>query len=79
MLTAVIKKEVTLTNKELAQILLQDGSIFDNIDDIFSNMLYDDYKMDYDTRCDAVNELTSIDYVEILRFLADELEEEESK
>lgn len=76
MLKAIIKKEVTLTNEELAQILLEDESIFDNIDDILSNMLYTEYKMDYDSRCDAVNQLTSIDYIQILRFLADKLEED---
>lgn len=76
MLKAVIKKEITLTNEKLAQILLEDESIFDNIDDIFSNMLYNEYKMDYDSRCDAVNQLTSIDYVQILRLLADKLEED---
>ena len=76
MLKAVIKKEITLTNAQLAQILLEDESIFDNIDDIFSNMLYNEYKMDYDSRCEAVSKLTSIDYVQILRILADKLEED---
>lgn len=76
MLKAIIKKEVTLTNEELAQILLQDESIFDTIDDILSDMLYTDYKMDFDSRTEALNQLTSIDYVQILRFLADKLEED---
>ena len=76
MLKAVIKKEITLTNAQLAQILLEDESIFDNIDDIFSNMLYNEYKMDYDSRCEAMSKLTSIDYVQILRILADKLEED---
>lgn len=76
MLKAIIKKEVTLTNKELAQILLQDESIFDTIDGILSYMLYTDYKMDFDSITEALNQLTSIDYVQILRFLADKLEED---
>ena len=74
MLKAEIKKEIMITNKEIAQILLEDESIFDNIDDILKDMLYTKYKMDYDSRCDAVNQLTSADYVEILIFLANKLQ-----
>lgn len=73
MLKAEIKKEIMITNKEIAQILLEDESIFDDIDDILKDMLYTKYKMDYDSRCDAVNQLTSADYIQILEALANEV------
>ena len=75
MLKAEIKKEIMITNKEIAQILLEDESIFDDIDDILKDMLYTKYKMDYDSRCEAVNQITSADYVEILIFLANKLQD----
>ena len=75
MLKAQIKKEIIITNKEIAQILLEDESIFDDIDDILKDMLYTKYKMDYDSRCEAVNQITSADYVEILIFLANKLQD----
>ena len=73
MLKAEIKKEIMITNKEIAQILLEDESIFDDIDDILKDMLYTKYKMDYDSRCEAVNQITSADYIQILESLADKL------
>ena len=73
MIKAKITKEIMITNKEIAQILLEDESIFDNINSILSDELYIKYKMDYDSRCDAVNQLTTADYVEILESLANKL------
>ena len=74
MIKAKITKEIMITNKEIAQFLLEDESIFDNINSILSDELYIKYKMDYDSRCDAVNQLTTADYVEILTFLANKLQ-----
>ena len=73
MLKAVMKKEVTLTNKEIAQYLWNDGSIFESIDETLGNMLYEKYDMDYPTRCDAVERLTNADYIEILQGLVDRI------
>lgn len=73
MLKAEIKKEVTLTNKEVAEFLWKDGSFLEQIDEILGNMLYDTYGMDCDSRCDALDELTAADYSEILIFLANKL------
>ena len=70
MIKAKITKEIMITNKEIAQILLEDESIFDGIDEILKDMLYTKYKMDYDSRCDAVAELTKADYIQILESLA---------
>ena len=74
MLKAEIKKEITITNKEIAQILLDNESIFDNINDILEKVLYDRYKMDYDARHDAVSQLTTADYIEILIHLANKVQ-----
>lgn len=74
MLKAQIKKEIAITNKEIAEYLWTDGSIFDNIEETISNMLYNRYKMNYDERCNAVAELTDMDYVEMLIFLANKLQ-----
>lgn len=71
MLKAEIKKEVKITNKEIAHFLYTDGSLLDHIAETLEDMLYDEYKMDYDTRCQAVAELTDADYTEILKILAD--------
>lgn len=73
MIKAEIKKEITITNKEIAQFLLEDESIFDNINTILSDELYVKYKIDYDSRCDAINQLTTADYIQILESLADKL------
>lgn len=74
MLKAEIKKEVKITNKEIAHYLFIDGDLLEHMDEILENMLYEDYGIDYDTRCDAVAQLTVEDYIEILKMLADELE-----
>lgn len=73
MLKAVIKKEVEITNKEIAQYLWVDGSVFESIDETLENMLYDKYDMDYPTRSGAVEKLTNADYIEILQGLADRI------
>lgn len=73
MLKAEIKKEVMITNKEIAQFLYTDGSLLDHIAETLEDMLYDEYKMDYDTRCQAVAELTDTDYAEILKMFVDKI------
>ena len=73
MLKAEIKKEVIMTNKEIAHFLYNDGALLDEVDGILENMLYRKYKMDYDTRMDAVAQLTMEDYAEILKIFADDL------
>lgn len=79
MLKAKITKEIMITNKEIAEFLWKDGSILDNIDDILKDMLYNEYKMDYDLRCDAVDALTIADYVQILEALVNKLRIENMK
>ena len=79
MLKAEIKKEIMITNKEIAQYLWKDGSILESIDGILEDMLYTDYKMDYDSRCNAVSELTNTDYAQILESLANKLRLEDMK
>ena len=76
MLKAEIKKEIEITNKEIAHYLFIDGDLLEHMDEILEDMLYDDYGMDYDTRCDAVAQLALEDYIEILEALVDELREE---
>ena len=71
MLKAQIKKEITITNKEIAQYLWEDGSLLDHIDEVLEHMLYNEYRMDYGARCGAVEQLTPEDYTEILKTLAD--------
>ena len=76
MLKAQIKKEIAITNKEIAQYLWEDKSVLDNIRETLEDTLYIKYKMDYDARCIAVAELTKADYVEILVHLANKLSNE---
>lgn len=73
MLKANIKKEVIITNKEIAQFLFKDGTILETIDELLEDMLYNEYKMDYVSRCDAVSELTNADYAQILESLANKI------
>lgn len=73
MLKAEIKKEIIMTNKEIAQFLLEDGSFLDAINETLEDMLFDKYKMDYEVRADAIAELTIADYYEILISLANKL------
>ena len=73
MIKAEIKKEIMITNKEIAQFLWEDGSLFEEIEGTLGDMLYDRYKMDYTSRSDAVEQLTNADYNEILIFLANKL------
>ncbi len=73
MLKAEIKKEIIMTNKEIAQFLLEDGSFLDMIREILDNMLFDKYKMDYEARDNAIDELTTADYYEILISFANKL------
>ena len=73
MLKVEVKKEVIMTNKEIAQFLLKDGSIIDDIVQILEDMLFDEYKMDYEAREKALDDLTTADFYEILISLANEL------
>jgi hypothetical protein len=73
MLKAKIEKEVMITNKEIAQFLFKDGTTLEKIDELLEDMLYDEYKMDYDSRCDAVSKLTNADYAQILESLANKI------
>lgn len=76
MLKIEIKKEIKITNKEIAHFLFVDGSLLDHMDETLENILYDEYKIDYATRCDAVEQLTIEDYVEILKMFVDELDKD---
>lgn len=73
MLKAIMKKEVTLTNKEIAQYLWNDGSILESMEENLVDKLHTEYGMDYDISHEAVDELTNADYVEILQSLADKI------
>ena len=73
MLKAVIKKEIEITNKEIAHYLYNDGAFLDYINEIIDGMLYRKYRMDYMSRSDAIAELKAEDYAEILKALGDEL------
>ena len=76
MLKAVIKKEIMIMNKEIAQFLWEDGSFLEKIDETLEDMLYNEYEMDYDSRRDAVGQLTNADYVQILSALVNKLAEQ---
>lgn len=73
MLKAVMKKEIMITNKEIAHFLFKDGGLFEDIDEILEDMLYEKYKMDCDSRHDAIKKLTTADYIQILAELANEM------
>lgn len=73
MIKVQIKKEVEITNEEIAKIISRDGRVIDGIRQILDDWLYDEYKMDYSERCDALSDLTTIDYIEILRLLSNEI------
>lgn len=79
MLKAVIKKEIMITNTEIAEFLWKDGSLFEHIDEILEDMLYDKYNMDYDSRRDAVSKLTNADYIQIIASLANKIGKEDMK
>ena len=69
-----IKKEINISNATIANDLFKDGSIFENIDENISDILCNQYEIDYSSSQDAVNQITSEDYVEILTFLAKKLQ-----
>lgn len=75
MLKAVIKKEIMITNEKIAQFLWEDGSFIEKIDEILEDMLYDRYEMDCDSSHDAIGQLTSADYAQILGALINKLAE----
>ena len=79
MLKAQIKKEIIITNKEIAEFLYKDGDLLDHIDELLEDMLYNEYKMDYVTRVEAVGALTPADYIQILESLANKLRIENIK
>lgn len=68
-----VKKTISLTNGQIAASLVQDGGVIDVINEIISEKLFDDYRCDLDTREDAVNSLTTKDYIEILEAMVDEM------
>lgn len=77
MLKAEIKKEIIMTNKEIAQFLLKDGCILESIDQALEDMLFEKYKMDFEAREKALDQLTITDYYEILISFANKLMSEE--
>lgn len=75
MLKAVIKKEINISNTTIANDLIKDGGIFEDIDETISDILYDQYGVDYDSGCDAVRSLKKQDYIEIFKNMVIKMEE----
>lgn len=75
MLKAVIKKEINISNATIANDLIKDGGIFEDIDETISDILYDQYGVDYDSSCDAVRSLKKQDYIEIFKNMVIKMEE----
>ena len=67
MLKAVIKKEINISDATIANDLIKDGSIFEDIDETISDILYNQYGVDYDSSCDTVESLNKQDYIEIFK------------
>ena len=70
MLKAEIKKEIIITNKEIAQYLYEDEALLCEVQGILEDMLYLKYNMDANARFSAVDKLTKIDYAQIFESLA---------
>ena len=77
MIKAEVKTEITITNEEIAEFLLKDGSVIDTINETFIDMLFDKYKMSSEARWNVIDDLTMLDYANILIILADKLIKEE--
>lgn len=77
MLKAEVKKEIIMTNKEIAQFLLEDGSVIDTINETFIDMLFDKYKMSSEAEWNVIDDLTMLDYANILIILANKLIKQE--
>ena len=73
MLKAEIKKEIIITNKEIAQYLYEDEAFLEEMKEMLEDMLYLKYNMDLTARHDAVNELTGADYAQIFESLANKM------
>ena len=75
MLKAEIREEVIVTNEKISHYLFTDGRLIDYMIELLEDMLYDEYKMGYEARHEAVCEgLKTADYVQILRNIADRME-----
>ena len=76
MIKAEIKTEITITNEEIAEFLLKDGSVIDTINETFIDMLFDKYKMSSGAGWSVIDDLTMLDYANILKILADKMVKE---
>lgn len=70
-----IRKNIEITNATIANELIKDGAIIENLEENIGDILYQNYNVDYDSRCDAVSTLTTEDYVEIFQIMARKIKE----
>lgn len=73
MIKAEVKTEITITNEEIVEYLLKDGSIIDTINDTLIDMLFIEHGMSFEAGGNAIDGLTMLDYAKIFETLATEL------
>lgn len=75
MIKAEIKKEIMMTNEEIAEHLWSGDDIMMAIESCIEDMLFDKYNISYSDNGVIVKQLTDRDYAQILEFLAKKLRE----
>lgn len=75
MIKAEIKKEIMMTNEEIAEHLWNGDDIIMAIEDCIKDVLFNEYNISYSDNDVIVNQLTDRDYAQILEFLAKKLRE----
>lgn len=73
MIKVEIKKEIMMTNEEIAEQLWNGNDIMMAIETCIADMLFNEYKIDYSYY--AIHQLMDGDYAQILEFLAKKLRE----
>jgi hypothetical protein len=70
-----VRKEINISNATIVNELIKDGTIIENLEENIGDILYQNYGVDYDSRCDAVSTLTTEDYIEIFQMMARKMKE----
>ena len=71
-----IRKEISISSDTIANELIEDDSVLDDICVNIKNLLHDEYGVDWDSAEDAVNDLSKAELVEIIELMAKRMKED---
>ena len=71
-----IRKEIDISSATIANELIENDAVLDDICVNIRNLLHDEYDVDLDSAEDAVNDLSKAELIEIIELMAKRMKED---